>query len=258
MKLQFLGTGAADWKLEEHKNFPDFRRWSSAIIDGDLLIDPGPHIFDFSESFRLPNIYDGVKNIIVTHSHGDHFNTETVKKLFDLNPDIKIYGDLAIGIKLKDDPKCQNIDFVEIKLLEETQVGDYCIVALPGNHTDVTIETVRHYSIEKNGKKLFYGTDGGWLTCIEWNYMRNRKYDTMIFELTIGDVPGDYRIFTHTSTAMLKIMLETVRNQNGVARDGKIYVTHMARKLHPDHNTLHESLKPMAVTPAYDGMIIEI
>ena len=44
MKITFLGTGAADWLLEKPEGFTDNRRFSSAMIDDCLLIDPGPHV----------------------------------------------------------------------------------------------------------------------------------------------------------------------------------------------------------------------
>ena len=81
MKLTFLGTGAADWDINQYDAMPKFRRFSSALVNDDLLIDPGPHVFHFAEKNGTPDLLDGVKNIIVTHSHGDHFCPETVAQL---------------------------------------------------------------------------------------------------------------------------------------------------------------------------------
>ena len=44
MKITFLGTGAADWPAEKTENLTEFRRFSSALIDDILLIDPGPQV----------------------------------------------------------------------------------------------------------------------------------------------------------------------------------------------------------------------
>ena len=44
MKITFLGTGAADWSYDMHKDVEGFRRNSSALIDNCLLIDPGPDV----------------------------------------------------------------------------------------------------------------------------------------------------------------------------------------------------------------------
>ena len=47
MKLEFLGTGAADYLLERDCDLAEFRRFSSMMVDGELLFDPGPHIFHY-------------------------------------------------------------------------------------------------------------------------------------------------------------------------------------------------------------------
>jgi len=59
-EILFLGTGAADWFIEEKGDF--FRRNSAALLNGDLMIDCGAHIFDFRESFGESDLYDGLKS----------------------------------------------------------------------------------------------------------------------------------------------------------------------------------------------------
>ena len=52
MKLQFLGTGAADWSPKKPEKGE--HRWlSSALINDDLLIDPGPCVFDALEKYSI-------------------------------------------------------------------------------------------------------------------------------------------------------------------------------------------------------------
>ena len=50
MKILFLGTGAADYTLK-HRYLDGYRRNSSILIDGTLLIDPGPCVPDALECF---------------------------------------------------------------------------------------------------------------------------------------------------------------------------------------------------------------
>ena len=77
MKLTFLGTGAADWPAKPAGN--GFHRYlSSLLIDDTLLIDPGPCVPDAAEKYADP---DRVENILVTHSHSDHFSAKTLEKL---------------------------------------------------------------------------------------------------------------------------------------------------------------------------------
>ena len=69
MKLLFLGTGAAGGVTGNPLGDPNIRRCSSTLVDGELLLDPGPHIFDFAEQYGNPDLYAGVRYILCTHSH---------------------------------------------------------------------------------------------------------------------------------------------------------------------------------------------
>ena len=261
MELLFLGTGAADFDINKHDDYREFRRFSSALINDDLLIDPGPHIFDYAEKTGENYLFDKLRYIIVTHSHGDHFNIDTVKKLIEISSDITLYGDPILKKRIVDKyPELENTKFESPDMMSTLDLGKYAITTLPANHTGPGEDVTRHYFIveSESGKKLFYGTDSAWLTANEWAFLNGKLCDAMIFELTIGDVPGDFRVFNHTNIDMLRIMIQTVRKQKAVEQGGKIYTTHMARTLHYDHATLIEQLRPMNVTPACDGMKITV
>lgn len=263
MKVEFLGTGAADFDIGKRDEYKEFRRFSSTLINDDLLIDPGPHIFDYIEKTNHPNLFDGVKYIIVTHSHGDHFNADSVKKLYEVCPEVILVGDKVLKERIVAKyPELLGLASMTPDMMKTESFGDYDITALPGNHTLSLFgedETRHYYIVERSsGKKLFYGVDGAWLTSNEWGFLKGKRCDAMILELTIGEAPSDDRIFTHTNIGMLKIMLETIRKQRAIEQGGKIYTTHMARTLHYDQATLTEQLRPMNATPAYDGMKITI
>ena len=90
MKITFLGTGAADWHKKKMDGFSEFRRYSSALIDDILLIDPGPQVPEALDEWQKDKTK--VKYIINTHRHSDHFCVETIKhletfgaKFFDLS-----------------------------------------------------------------------------------------------------------------------------------------------------------------------------
>ena len=70
MKLTFLGTGAADWCLAIRDGKKVTRRYSSVIIDDELVIDPGPGVLDALKVNKIE--FASVKYVLNTHDHDDH------------------------------------------------------------------------------------------------------------------------------------------------------------------------------------------
>ena len=262
MKLTFLGTGAADWTEKDFVDGHEYRRWSSALIDGSLLIDPGPHIYHFAEKNGASDMFGGIKSVIVTHSHKDHFSSETLKAL-SCEAGFRLYGDAACLRILKRElaeDELAKIGFTDVAPFDSFTTDDgYIITVLPSNHgTSDPLEKTHHYIIEKDGKRLFYGPDGAWLFYPAWQKMRGKHFDAMILEATVGYIPGDDRIFSHNSLPMLEIMLQTFRAQGCLDETSKVYCSHMAKTLHPAHKVLERELVPLGITPAYDGLSIKI
>ena len=226
MKITFLGTGAADWPLEKPLDYTEFRRLSSALIDEDLLIDPGPQVLAALDDIGVS--LKKIKFVIITHRHKDHFCTDTLKALEENGASV-----------------------IEFCANDEKQVGDYKILALSGNHA--TCPDTLHYIITANGKTLFYALDGAWLLYDEVTAIKKHKPDLAVLDATIGNIEGDYRIFEHNN---LNMVLEIQKSLKPYVN--KFCISHMARTLHTDHNTLSLSMQKHDIITAYDGLCIEI
>ena len=262
MKVTFLGTGAADWDINAFVPGQFHRRFSSILINDDLLVDPGPHVFHFVEQSGNPDLLSGIKNIIVTHSHYDHFHAQTVARLCT-DRDCTLWADPACRRKLireLGDEAAAKISFVETRHGCDYEIGGYKVTSLRSNHaTDDPLEDTRIYLIEENGRILFYGCDSAWIPTVSWNIIKNRPVNAMVLELTCGETATyDWRIFEHNTPEMLDIMLTMFRKYNLFAPDVRYYVSHLARTLHTDHEGLVEYLKPRGVLPAYDGFSFEV
>ena len=224
MKITYLGTGAADWVMKLHKNMAGFRRRSSLLIDDVLLIDPGPDVPDAFETFKKD--MNGVRYIINTHPHDDHFNENTVKMF-------------------------KNARFVETCDGEFYVLGKYVINAYKANHA--TAPKANHFIITDGEKTLFYGLDGAWLNYEEVAAIKSSAVDYAVFDLTVGDIDGDFRIFEHNNISMVLEMQKTLKP------DIKQFaVSHMARTLHGTHAELEARLAPFNIEVAYDGFEREI
>ena len=55
---------------------------------------------------------------------------------------------------------------------------------------------------------------------------------------------------------MIRHMNQTLKNRKIIKPETKIFLTHMARTLHPLHNQLEKKLLPEGLVPAYDGMSV--
>ena len=223
MKITFLGTGAADWSVELHKNMKGFRRNSSALIDDILLIDPGPAVADALSEFGKDK--NAIKYIINTHKHSDHFSSDTLKYL-----DGAIFYDMTSG--------------------ETLQIGKYTVRALKANHA--TVSAAVHFIISDGEKNLFYGLDGAWLNYEEVAAIKECGIDLAVFDATSGKV-GDFRIFEHNN---LNMVIEMKAYLDPFIK--KFFISHMARILHDTHDILAENMKPYGIEVAFDGREVEV
>lgn len=250
----FLGTGAADWSIENKGDF--FRRNSAALLNGDLMIDCGEHIFDFANDFYDGNLYDNVSDIIITHSHSDHFCKQSILKLAE-NKKIRLGCDEYIKNTIGEN---ENIEYIIFKPFEEKQIGKYSVIPLLANHDVITDRDKKafHYIIKTPcGKTIFYGLDGAWFLRPSWQEMLKHKYDLMIFDCTVGD-SDDWRIFEHNTIPMLRMMIKEVKNRQLLKETGMLVCSHFARTLHKSHEDTEQILQKIGVSTAFDGMKIEI
>lgn len=262
MELLFLGTGAADWSPKHKTDNGLYRRVSSALVNDDLLIDPGPSIYEFAEDCGSPDLYKNVKNVILTHSHSDHFNAQTLIRLTkESKNELHFWAQPAAYDKLlaaaKEDDELPVFHIMTPGKPEI--VGDYEILPCFANHGDLPEgEIPLNYIVKQGDRSFFYGSDSGWLMYETYKKIKKAKPNVMIFECTTGYAPGDERIFGHTSIAMIGIMMESIVAQKATAEDCRYFTTHMARTLHTTQEDTASRLAPFGVTPAYDGLKIEI
>ena len=262
MKITFLGTGAADWDIKTYVHGEEFRRYSSALVDTELLIDAGPHIYHFAENEGCPEILSQVKNVIITHSHWDHFSPKTILRLAENNPGFTLWGDSACLRALQEvlGEAVAVINFVELPIGETHDIGGYNVTAWPASHiTRDPQEESRVYIIEKDDRILFYGCDSAWIPSRTWNAIMRLKINLMVLECTCGEFAiNDWRSFDHNDIKMVENMVDVFRKYKYFAEDVRFVTSHMARELHPDHATVAQSMAAFGVQPAYDGLELEV
>lgn len=254
MKLKFLGTGAADW-LAPSEGF--YRANASVLVDGRMMIDGTMRV--------LGNIEDpgAVTDILYTHSHSDHFDPALLKELAPIRA--HAHRSWAGEIRVP------GVEVVPFDTLEDFEVAGLRVTALTSNHsTERAYETTVHYIVRGGGRALLYATDGAWLTNAQWHALRRERLDAAIFDATVGEMyPSDFRIFEHNTVGMVRAMTRMLRApMNGpnpthgfiepvLKPEAQVYLTHLARTLHPSHEEVAESCAGEFIV-AYDGLEIEV
>ncbi len=266
MKLLFLGTGAAgNWRKPEQEVAEGSRRCASMMIDDTALVDVSLQAYDYAvKQGKDPST---VTDIFLSHAHVDHFSRVALMQ----------YANACRG-KLRfwcHRGALEHINFTEEELaLVEVHPIDICdtwetagmtVTALPANHlvgefTDP--EQPLHYIFEKDGKKLYYGCDGGWYTAIEWEYFRKYKvvFDAVIMDATVGEDAGNFRIATHNNLAMLEILTLALRQNGMLTENALLIANHLGDSLYStrDHAEQEAIFAKLGMLVSDDGKVFEI
>lgn len=262
MKLLFLGTGSAKCKKLHEDQIPEgARRCSSMLMDGTVQLDVPIHTYDFLEKHGISPA--SVTDIFLTHSHDDHFCKDTFLRYAKAGGrKLNFYCNTgAVECLELTEEELSLINLVTVEPMQTFEAAGMTVTALPSNHIAGKNEQTLHYVFEKNGQKLFYGLDGGWLTGKEWSYLYRtaKPVDCAIFDTTCGEQPGNFRIGTHNTIPMVRLLVEAFK-ENGVIKEGGTFLaTHIGPHIHavPAEETAR-ILAEFGVTMAYDGFEIEI
>ena len=258
MNIVFLGSCACNYSRYEHRFAEDLkdrfdndaRRAASLLVDGHVMVDCGPHAADALHIAGADP--KDITDIVITHLHGDHFVPENIER-------IALSRSEPMNLWISDDaelPKIKNANVKRMKKFCGYNIGGFTVTGLSANHDPGTAP--QHLLFEKEGKKLFYGCDGAWMMTETFNFLKHKELDMMILDATVGDYEGDYRMAEHNSIPMIRLMLPSLKTGEIVTENTKIYLSHIAPRLHKPHAETVEIVKEDGLFVAYDGLSIEI
>ena len=257
MEILFLGTGAADWELKpENEMKENERRYSSMLIDGKILLDVAPQSFDYAEKLGID--FEAITDCLITHTHGDHYNKTVMLKFAKrIGHKINMYcnTDAIDRLALGDYPEYFNI--VPLNRFDKFVAGDYEITAVDANHlVENSPEQPLHYIFTSQGKTYMLGGDGGMYTAHTWEYMRTLKFDVIIFDATVGDSDCDWRLGTHNSIPMIRLIVAAMREAEMISSDTVLVANHLAKTLHAEDEETERIFAQIGIKVAYDGKTI--
>ncbi len=255
-KLTFLGTAAANFsprlKTDCKDRFDkDARRASCMLIGENCLVDCGMYVL---ESMRIAGTdMAKITDVFVTHLHADHFVAEHAALL-------AAGKEKPLRLWVRRDaqvPPIENVEVIRLPLQEEVTVSEtMSVTSIDGNHDPNAFP--QHFIFNIHGKKMLYALDGAWFLTASYNYLRNRRMDVAVLDATCGDYMGDYRIGEHNSIPMIRLMLPSLKTWGVIDEMSRVYLSHIAPKLHKPHDETVELVAKDGLLVAYDGLEIRL
>jgi phosphoribosyl 1,2-cyclic phosphate phosphodiesterase len=283
MQLQFLGTSASEGypnafcacnncETARKLGGPSLRKRSSALLDGEFLIDLGPDLMAASlqHGISLAN----VRYCLQTHEHADHLDPSHLYSRSPLcgvhnAPRLHLYAsdralqraarilrseepgaglfDPAVGERL-------NLAVYAIEPFQHFAIGDYQILSLKANHAPET--TALLYLIERNGRTLFYATDTGEMPQATWDALESygKPCQMVVMDHTFGYMG---RATTHLNTEQFLEQVARLRAIGLLTADSRIFATHIGHHSNPAHAELADFAAQHGYEVAYDGLMVE-
>ena len=252
MKLLFLGTAAANFsprlKTDCKDRFDkDARRASCILIGENYMVDCGMYAM---ESLRIAGTdISKITDIFITHLHADHFIPEHIAQIAQgKQKPLRVW--VRRDAQLPDIP---NTEVIYLPRHTPVRLSDTMTVeSIDANHDPKAFP--QHLIFTVNGKQLLYALDGAWFLTESYRYLRNRKLDVAVLDATCGDYVGDYRMGEHNSIPMIRLMLPSLRTWGAFREDTRVYLSHLAPKLHLPHEETAALVAKDGLLVAYDGL----
>lgn len=255
MKALFLGTGAADWHINStiKRSDGEFRRNTSILINDSVLVDCGPDVLDAMNEFSVnPGL---ISDIFITHSHKDHFDVESLKNVRLMQAKDAIVNIWADKHVLSQIEGVEGFVFNEAIVGVTIKIAGLDVTPLSANHpVNHSKECPLHYIFVSKESQLLYAIDGAWLPSDTWYRLRDFRFDSIIWDATVGFVSGDWRIYEHNSIEMVRLMLKSFSEQDMLSADCKIILSHFSKELCPKHDDMQKMLAHDNIIVSFDGM----
>ncbi len=254
MKIRMLGTGYGECKIK-NVSAKDYRGKGGVLIDDTLLIDAPSDIHTTARELGFDNMFGGVYDVLISHSHPGHFSSEAIHTLAKKRR-IRVFASAEVLSLIGEN---QNITKYEISAFRQFSIGKHTIIPLPANHeTDRLGEECFNFLIYSD-KAIFYGLDGGWLNQRAWGVLSNSSLDAVICDAALEATPASedaiYHNDIHTAAKIREIFIKS-----GIATEKtKFVLSHIPTD---KKRSVHEELSPVArgygMILSYDGYFFTV
>ncbi len=278
MKLQYLGTAAAEaipalfcqcdiCRAARRNGGRDIRGRSGAIIDGVLMIDFPPDIYLHVLRHNLD--LAKVENLLITHSHNDHFDGQELMMrmpgcychITEGEQVLHVYGNEEVGRLFFEAQRLEfgrtTVDFLTYAQLAPfvpVTVGGYRVTALPARHK--LDEHAYFYLVQKDGKGLLYAHDTGLFYDEVYDYLARcgGRLDIVSLDCTSCARKDGAN---HMGLPDNLEVLARLRSQGNVDDATKCVVNHFSHNSGMLYEQMCEAARPHGLLVSYDGMVVE-
>ncbi len=271
MRLQFLGTGAAE-------GFPgafcecdncrgaralggrSLRTRSSLLVNGDLLIDPGPDTVSQAQRFGLS--LHGLTAFLVTHGHVDHFHWPNIEcrgtgfVAGPRPPNAKLFAPADVVESIL--ARFPDLDDVALSPqavapFQQWGFGRYEVRSYLANHLNRGAMCL-FYSVSDGASHFLYAADTGPFPPETWEALAQQAFDLAIIEETMG-----YDVYPrHMNLASVAEHVHRLREIAALRTGARTFISHISHDSNPTHDRLAALMAPHDVEVAFDGLVIEI
>ncbi len=280
MLVTFLGTAASEGypnafcacgNCREARSLggSSLRKRSSALIDGELLIDLGPDLMAAAQIHATP--LDRIRYCLQTHHHEDHLDpahflsrsaycgvtTAPVLEFYASSPSLARIA-AALQRHAPDGaltgPEAEqklNVRIRQVASGQTFEVGPYRVTSIAATHAPEAML----FLIEREGRRLFYATDTGPLAEDAWRMLAaaSGPIHAVALDHTFGD--GE-RSTGHLNADQFIEQVTRMRALGLLAGDARVYAHHLAHHSNPSHPALTRRATARGYDVAYDGLSV--
>lgn len=280
MKLQYIGTGAAEGfpgmfcqcaacRAARKAGGHNLKTRSCALIDGHVLIDLSPDLY--AQSLNLGLELSQVQDLVVTHTHKDHFDSFFLglraRDGATILPDRKeeenylsVYGSsfvkAAVDKALEEEPYANDarIRFINVEPGKWFQAGNLRFCPLKANHK--RDELCHIYAVTDGTASLLYANDTGTLSeeTLQMIGGLGLVFNAVSMDCARGTLPGD----GHMGIKENRELKKRLEQMGCAGSETRYYLNHLSHMSGIIHDDLQKLMGPEGFTVSYDGMIVYI
>lgn len=283
MKLKYYGTGGGGGIPEIFCNCrvcrnarevggKEIRTRSQAVIDDKISID-------FPVDAFMHSAYCGldmrcIRDIVVTHSHFDHFMPQELFSRAEGYPSpLRVYATEASASKMCETMAAHEaayasgkkvrtsdfrLEYHKIAVGEPFMIDEYRFTPLKSHHAQGVQSVMYVIDNTAEDRHLLWAHDTGPFYASAWDWLNDYPYvfDFVSLDCTLGR--GELITAAHMDILGCNETRERLAAMGKVDSHTKVYLSHIGHLLHRTHEELAAEAAEFGMIPAHDGLVVEI